>query len=83
VSWTAVTHATSYSIYDATTSATGTYALMASGVTATNWTSAALTTSTNYWFEVVAIVGSNWSSVKSTASAESTIHSSSPFCVQP
>jgi cellulose 1,4-beta-cellobiosidase len=83
VSWTAVTHATSYSIYDATTSAGGTYTLVASGVSATSWTSAALTVNTNYWFEVVAIVGSNWSSAKSTTSAESTIKSANPFCVQP
>jgi hypothetical protein len=80
VSWTAVAKATSYTIYDATTSATGTYASMASGVTTASWTSASLTAG-NYWFEVVALVGTNWVSAKSTASGEST--TSSTGCVQP
>ena len=38
VSWTAITHATSYGVYQATTSATGTYTLVATVTTAT-WTS--------------------------------------------
>jgi len=83
VTWSAVTHATTYSVYDSTTSATGTYSLVASGVATTSWTSGTLTSGTNYWFKVVAVVGSNWSSSKSSATAESTINSSSPFCVQP
>lgn len=83
VSWSAVTHASTYSVYESTTSATGTYTLAMSGVTSTSWTSGTLTASTNYWFEVVATVGSNWASAKSSASAESTIHSSNPFCAQP
>ena len=83
VTWNAVTHATTYSVYDATTSVGGTYSLMASGVATTSWTSGALTSGTNYWFEVVAVVGSNWASIKSSASAESTINSTNPFCVQP
>ena len=82
VSWSAVTHATNYSVYDSTTSATGTYTLVASGVTSP-WTSGTLTTGTNYWFEVVTNVGSNWTSAKSAASAESTINGSNPFCIQP
>jgi hypothetical protein len=83
VTWNAVTHATTYSVYDSTTSAGGTYSLIASGVATTSWTSGALTSGTNYWFEVVVIVGTNWASVKSSATGESTIHASSPFCVQP
>jgi hypothetical protein len=67
VRWAAVTHAKSYSVYEATTSAT----------------SGTLTASTNYWFEVLALVGTTWSSAKSSASPESTMHSSDPFCVQP
>jgi hypothetical protein len=82
VSWTAVTHAT-YTVYDATTSATGTYSIVASGVTTTSWTSGKLTNCTNYWFEVTATFGSNWTSAKSTATAESTINNLTPFCVQP
>jgi hypothetical protein len=83
VSWTAVTHATTYTVYDSTTSATGTYNSIATGVTTTSWTSATLAASTNYWFEVTVSVGSNWTSVKSSATAESTINTFSPFCVQP
>jgi hypothetical protein len=59
VSWGAVTHATSYSVYEATTSAGGTYTLAASGIATTSWTSGSLTASTNYWFEVVALIGTN------------------------
>jgi hypothetical protein len=83
VTWNAVTHATTYSVYDSTTSAGGTYSLVASGVSTTSWTSGTLTSGTNYWFEVVGVVGSNWASVKSSASAESTINSTNPFCIQP
>jgi hypothetical protein len=83
VSWTAVTHATTYTVYDSTTSATGTYASVATGVATTSWTSGTLTAGTHYWFEVTASVGSNWTSTKSSASGESTINSLSPFCVQP
>jgi len=82
VTWSAVTHATNYSVYDSTTSASGAYSLMASGVT-TPWTSAALTTGTNYWFEVVANIGSHWTSAMSAATAESTINGANPFCQQP
>jgi hypothetical protein len=83
VTWSAVTHATTYSVYDATTSATGTYTLVASGVSTTSWTSGTLTAATNYWFEVTALVGTKWVSVKSSATGESTINSTSPYCIQP
>ncbi len=83
VTWSAVTHATTYSVFEATTSATGTYTSVATGVTTTSWTSGTLTAGTNYWFEVTALIGTNWTSVKSAATGESTINSSNPFCVQP
>jgi hypothetical protein len=83
VTWSAVTHATTYLLYDSTTSATGTYSLIASGVAATSWTSGSLTSGTRYWFEVVADVGSNWSSVKSAATGSSLINAVTPFCTQP
>ena len=76
VSWVAVTHATAYAVYQSNTTATGTYTLATSGVTATSWTTAALSTG-DYWYEVVADVGSNWASAKSAASAERIISSSS------
>ena len=72
VTWTLVTEATSFTIYDSTTSATGGYAIIASGVAGATWTSGTLSTG-NYWFEVVAHIGINWASVHSTATAESTI----------
>jgi cellulose 1,4-beta-cellobiosidase len=80
VSWTAVTRATSYTMYDTTTSASGTYTSAATGVTTTSWTSGTLSAA-NYWFEVAAYAGTNWIGTKSTATAESTISSSG--CVQP
>jgi hypothetical protein len=83
VTWSAVSLATSYSVYDATTSASGTYTQVATGVTATSWTSGTLTSGTNYWFKVAALIGTKWVSAQSAASPESTINSTSPFCVQP
>jgi cellulose 1,4-beta-cellobiosidase len=84
VTWSAVTHASSYSVYDATSAATGPYSLVASGVTSTSWTSAGLATG-NYWFEVSALEGSNWQSAKSAATGESTVTNSgiTKQCVQP
>lgn len=75
VSWTAVTHATSYTVWVSTTSATGTYTSAASGVVATSWTSGTLATG-NYWYEVSAAIGSNWASAKSSATSQRTISSS-------
>jgi hypothetical protein len=82
VTWNTVTHATTYSVYDSTTSATGTYSLAAAGVTTNAWTSGTLPKG-NYWFEVTASIGSSWASTMSPASGESTINAKNPFCVQP
>lgn len=81
VIWIAVSHATSYTIYDSTTSATSGYSVAVSGVTSTSWTSASLA-SGNYWFEVSSSVGTNWSSPNSGASGETTVVKNSS-CVQP
>jgi hypothetical protein len=70
VTWTAITHATNYGIYQSTTSATGTYTLQTT-VTVATWTSAALAAG-HYWYEVVATIGTNWASAKSAATAERT-----------
>jgi hypothetical protein len=83
VTWSAVSLATSYSVYDSTTSATGTFSLLAGGVTGTSWTSGTLTSGKNYWFKMTATIGNNWISAQSAASPESTINSTAPFCVQP
>jgi hypothetical protein len=74
VSWTAITHVTAYAVYQSNTSATGTYTLQTSGVATTSWTTAALATG-DYWYEVVADIGTNWASAKSAASAERIISS--------
>jgi hypothetical protein len=76
VSWVAITHATAYAVYQSTTTATGTYTLQTSGVTALSWTTAALTTG-DHWYEVVADMGSNWVSAKSGATAERIVSGSS------
>jgi hypothetical protein len=74
VSWAAITHATTYGVYQSTTSATGTYTLQAT-VSTTSWTSAALATG-DYWYEVIANIGSNWASTKSAATVERKINGS-------
>ncbi len=56
VTWAAITHASGYGVYQATAAATGPYTLQMT-VTTTTWTSAALGTG-NYWYEVVANIGS-------------------------
>jgi fibronectin type 3 domain-containing protein len=72
VTWTAITHATNYGVYQSTT-ATGTYTLQATVTTAT-WTSAVLTANT-YFYEVVTNIGTNWASAKSAATSKRTISS--------
>jgi len=76
VSWTASARATSYAVYDSRTTAGGTYTLLASGITATNWTSATLGAG-NYWFKIVAQAGANWAGAKSSATTQRTIASGS------
>src|SRR5271155_5495494 len=49
VSWTAVTHATTYAVYESTTTAGGTYNLVMSGVATTSWTTGVLSTG-HYFF---------------------------------
>ncbi|HEX4865574.1 MAG TPA: hypothetical protein VFV02_16010, partial [Acidimicrobiales bacterium] len=51
VSWTTVPKATTYTVFDSTTSATSGYSVLASGVTTTPWTSGSLSAN-HYWFEV-------------------------------
>jgi hypothetical protein len=74
VSWTAVTHATTYAVWQSTTTAGGAYTQVVSGVTTTSWTTGVLSAG-NYFFEVVANVGTNWSSAKSAATAQRTLTS--------
>ena len=84
VSWSAVTHATNYAIYQATstTATPGTYTKVTT-VTTTSYTTATLSTATNYWYKVATDVGTNWAGAQSAATLESTINSANPYCVQP
>ncbi len=82
VTWGAVTHATNYSVYQATstTSTPGTYTKVTT-VTTTSWTSGTLTAGTNYWFKVATTIGTNWAGAQSAATAERSINAANPFCV--
>lgn len=72
VTWSAVTHASTYTVSESTTSATSGYSVVAPGLATASWTSAALA-SGSYWFEVTATVGSSWISASSSATAKRTI----------
>jgi hypothetical protein len=72
VSWSAVVHAATYTVYESTTSSTTGYSTLASGIVGISWTSAPLATGT-YWFEVAAYEGSQWASGHSSATAQRTI----------
>lgn len=82
VTWGSVAHASSYTVYDSTTSSSGSYAAVATGVSGLTWTSGSLPAA-NYWFEVVAYVGTRWVSGQSAASVETTIKTSGKACAQP
>jgi hypothetical protein len=72
IDWNAVGEATTYTIYDSTTSSTGGFTAAATGVVGTSWTSSGLG-SGDYWFEVAASVGTYWAGPDSSATAQLTI----------
>lgn len=72
VTWSAVTHASTYSVYQSTGGANGPFSLVVSGITTTSWTTGSLA-SGNYWYEVSAVEGSSWASVNSASTPELTI----------
>ena len=74
VAWSAVSHATTYTVYQATASA-GTYASAAT-VSSATWTSGTLTSGSTYYWKVVTNVGTNWASARSSATSGRTITSS-------
>ena len=78
VTWSAVAHATSYSVYKSTTSSSSGFSVTASGVSTTSWTSATLSNAT-YWFQVAADIGTNWQGANSASTASHVI--SSAGCV--
>jgi hypothetical protein len=79
VTWNAVSDATSYVVYESTTSATGGFSAVATDLTATSWTSGTLKKET-YWYAVAVVVGSStWISPMSAATAARTI-ATTPRC---
>lgn len=79
VAWSAVTHATSYTVSQSSTSATSGYTVVATGVTALNWTTGSLSTG-NHWYEVAAAVGTHWASANSSGVGPRTIAAVTPLC---
>jgi hypothetical protein len=71
VTWNAVTHATIYRVWRSTSKTTG-YSVVASGITATSWTSSGLSAGT-FYFEVSATTGTHWAGPNSVASNSITI----------
>ncbi|HEY5246060.1 MAG TPA: hypothetical protein VIJ60_10365 [Acidimicrobiales bacterium] len=71
VAWNAVTHASTYRVWRSTSKTTG-YSVVASGVTATSWTSSGLSAGT-FYFEVSATTGTHWAGPNSVASNSITI----------
>ena len=79
VSWSSVEHATSYVVYQSTTSATSGYSVAATDVTTTSWLTATLKKGT-YWYAVAAVVGSSsWISAMSAPTEARTIDAN-PRC---
>jgi len=72
VTWSAVTHATSYAVFQSSTSSTSGFSQVASGIVTTSWTSSALGTGT-FWFRVVAYDGTNWAGPQSSSSNSITV----------
>lgn len=77
VTWTALAHATSYTVYDSTTSSSTGFVVVASSVSGISWTSGSLGAGT-YWFQVSAHV-SNWTSANSASSSQRVI-TNGPGC---
>jgi hypothetical protein len=75
VTWTAVTQASTYTVYQSTVSSTSGFSAVATGVAGTSWTSVSPADG-DYWFKVTAYVGTNWVSVQSAATAQMTVISS-------
>jgi hypothetical protein len=72
VGWDAVPNATTYTVYQSSTGANGTYTSVQTGITGTSWQTGVLVLGT-FYYKVVAYVGSNWVSPLSVASPGHTI----------
>jgi hypothetical protein len=80
VSWTPVTAATRYAVYEATSSGSGPYHVVAGRVSATTWTSGDLDNG-HHWFEVAAGVGSDPLGSPSSPTGETRVQNGSRRCV--
>ena len=79
VTWTAAAYATSYVVYQSTTSSTAGFSVVATGVTDVTWTSSVLKKGT-YWYAVATVTGAaSWTSAMSTSSDARSI-ATSPRC---
>ena len=72
VTWNPVSNASTYDVYQSTTSSSAGYVMAESDVSGTSWTTGSLTTG-NYWFEVSASVGAFWAGPNSIATAPRTV----------
>ncbi len=75
VTWTAVPHATGYTVYRSTTSSTSGFSSLVSvgGSTLSYSDTSLLAVATSYWYRVTASVGTNWVSPQSASSPKRTI----------
>jgi hypothetical protein len=76
LTWTAITHAASYGVLQATSS-TGPFTVVAAAVTGTTWTSGTLASGSAYYWRMTSKVSTNWVSAQSASTAGRTISSSS------
>jgi fibronectin type 3 domain-containing protein len=81
LSWTASSGATSYNVYQGTTSGGESSTPVATGITATSYTVAGLTNGTAYYFKVAAVNSSGVSSYSSEASATPEITYGTPVAI--
>ena len=80
--WSAVTPATTYTVYQSTTSASSGFASVKTGLTTPTWTTDTLAAAT-YWYKVTVNIGSNWASSQSTVTSQVTIHTTGKICKMP
>jgi cellulose 1,4-beta-cellobiosidase len=79
VGWVPVSGASSYTVYDSTTGATGTYSSLTTGATGTSYTTSTLGAGTHY-FKIAAVAGSKWTGSQSAATVARTIRSTGTLC---
>lgn len=72
VNWTADSPVSSYTLYQSSTSSSGPYSVIKTGLTTTTYTQTGLGIG-SYWFEVSATLGSNWVGPLSAPTQQRTI----------